>query len=85
MFYAILKDELSCKNGFEGAKKLLKEKQKLQLYNQFDVFICAINVLKHGEGRSYEMLLSKFESLPFKIKMKGEFFLMRVTFPKLIH
>lgn len=74
MFDAILQDELNCRNGFEGAKKILKEKQKLELHDRFDYFIGAINVLKHGEGRSYDTLLSKIELLPFRIKLKGENF-----------
>jgi hypothetical protein len=74
MFDAILQDQLSCRNGFEGAKKMLKEKQNLKLHNRFDDFICAINVLKHGEGRSYDALLSKSELLPFRIKLQGENF-----------
>ncbi|MEO8236069.1 MAG: hypothetical protein ABI549_11690 [Flavobacterium sp.] len=74
MFDAILQDELTCRNGFEGAKTILKEKQKLELHDSFDYFISAINVLKHGEGRSYNNLLSKIELLPFRIKMKDENF-----------
>jgi hypothetical protein len=74
MFDAILQDQLSCKNGFEGAKKILKEKQNLKLHERFEEFICAINVLKHGEGRSYDTLVSKSEFLPFKIKLKKENF-----------
>ncbi|WP_417940780.1 hypothetical protein [Flavobacterium sp. RS13.1] len=74
MFDAILQDELSCRNGFEGAKKRLKEKQKLELHDRFEDFICAINVLKHGEGRSYHTLESKYANLPFKIKLKGQSF-----------
>ena len=74
MFEAALQDQLSCRNGFEGAKNILKEKQNLKLHNRFDEFICAINVLKHGKGRSYDALLSKSEILPFKIKLQGENF-----------
>ncbi len=74
MFDAILQDQLKCRNGFEGAKNILKEKKKLELQNRFDEFICAINVLKHGEGRSYDALVSKAELLPFKIKLRGENF-----------
>jgi len=74
MFDAILQDQLSCRNGFEGAKKILKEKQNIKLHDRFDDFICAINVLKHGQGRSYDTLLSKSELLPFRIKLRGENF-----------
>ena len=74
MFDAILQDEFTYRNGFEGAKKILKEKQKIELHDRFDYFISAINVLKHGEGRSYDNLLSKIELLPFRIKTKDENF-----------
>ena len=72
IFEAVLQDQLSCKNGFEGAKKILKEKNNLELYERFNQFICAINVLKHGKGRSYDALLSTTDLLPFKIKSPGE-------------
>jgi len=74
IFDAILQDHLSCRNGFEGAKKILNEKENFELLNRFDEFICAINVLKHGKGRSYETLVPKYEILPFKIKLPGEDF-----------
>jgi hypothetical protein len=74
MFDAILQDELSCRNGFETAKKKLKERRKLELHDRFEDYIYAINVLKHGEGRSYDVLLSKHTHLPFKIKLKGQKF-----------
>lgn len=74
MFDSILQDQLSCRNGFESAKKILKEKQNLELHDRFDEFICAINVLKHGQGKSYDALLSKSELLPFRIKLREENF-----------
>ncbi len=73
LFDSILQNQLSCRNGFEGAKKILK-KQNIELHDRFDEFICAINVLKHGEGRSYDTLVSKAELLPFRIKLPGENF-----------
>ncbi len=72
MFDAILQAQLSCRNGFKSAINILKEKQSLKLHDRFDEFICAINVLKHGEGPSYETLLLKSELLPFRIKLRGE-------------
>lgn len=72
MFDAVLQDQLSCRNGFESAKKVLKEKDNLKLHDRFDQFICAINVLKHGKGRSYDTLSLKSYSLPFRIKLAEE-------------
>ena len=37
-------------------------------------FRLAVNVLKHGEGRSYEKLLDRQALLPFAIKGRGEAF-----------
>lgn len=74
VFDAVLQDQLGCPNGFEAARKLLKEKHKEGLLDRFDKFICAVNVLKHGEGRSYNALVSKSSLLPFRIKLPGEHF-----------
>lgn len=74
LFESILQDGLACNNGFEEAKKILKQSGNNDLNNRFEDFICAINVLKHGRGRSYETLVAKSSMLPFKIKMPGEDF-----------
>lgn len=74
LFDSILQEGLSCRNGFEEAKKVLAQKGKAELQSRFDNFICAINVLKHGRGRSYDILVSKSEFLPFKIKLPDENF-----------
>lgn len=68
LFESILQKQLSCSNGFQEAKKLLKQYHQLELCNRFDDFICAINVLKHGHGSSYEILISKSYPLPFVVK-----------------
>jgi hypothetical protein len=74
LFDAILQDKLHCRKGFEGAKKILLKKGLDELHNRFEQFICAINVLKHGKGKSYDALISKPEALPFRIKLPGEYF-----------
>lgn len=73
-FDSILQDGLSCRNGFEEAKKILIKKGLVELHGRFDDFVCAINVLKHGRGRSYDTLVVKSESLPFRIKLPDENF-----------
>lgn len=70
MFNAISQDQLPSRIGFEGAKIILNEKQNVELYGRFAQFICAINVLKYAGGRSYDALVSKFELLPFGIKLQ---------------
>ena len=74
LFDSILQEGLSCRNGFEEAKKTLIQTGKVELHNRFDDFVCAINVLKHGRGRSYNALVSKFKTLPFRIKFPDEDF-----------
>ena len=74
LFDSILQDGLSCRNGFGGAKKTLLKIGKIELNDRFDNFVCAINVLKHGQGRSYNTLVSKYKLLPFRIKLPGENF-----------
>lgn len=41
---------------------------------RFNDFKDAINVLKHGEGRSYDRLLKRRDVLPFKIRGRNEAF-----------
>lgn len=72
LFESILQDGLKCKNGFEEAKNILKKSGKYHLKIRFEDFICAINVLKHGKGQSYNKLVAKTSTLSFKIKMPGE-------------
>lgn len=84
MFNAISQDQLPSRIGFEGAKNIIKEKQNVELYDRFDEFIRAINVLKHGEGRSYDALMSKSELLPFGIKLREENFFDEGDFSEIV-
>jgi hypothetical protein len=68
LFESILQDRLGCQDGFLEASKLLDEKNETQLKEKLSVFQMAINVLKHGRGRSYNALVAKADSLPFKVK-----------------
>jgi len=54
-----------CRASFTGAQDLKERFVNLRL---------AINVLKHGEGRSYTDLLEKAAALPFRIKQPTENF-----------
>ena len=74
LFDSILQEGLSYRNGFEKVKKTLIQIGKVELHDRFDDFICAINILKHGQGRSYDTLVTKSGSLPFRIKLPGENF-----------
>lgn len=74
LFESVLQSRLNCKNGFKEAKKILIESGNMDLNNYFEDFISAINVLKHGKGRSYDKLIKKISLLPFRIKLPDEDF-----------
>lgn len=74
LFDSTLQMGLKCRNGFAEAKNILLKIGKNELVDRFDCFIAAINVLKHGEGKSYDSLIGKLNSLPFRIKLPDENF-----------
>lgn len=74
IFEANLQDGLGCKNGFDGAKKILDAQGELDMKECFNDLCLAINVLKHGRGPSYHALVAKAQTLPFRIKLPGESF-----------
>jgi len=74
MFEANLQDGLGCSNGFSSAKKILNDEGELDTKERFDNLCMAINVLKHGRGRSYDALVAKANSLTFRIKLPEESF-----------
>lgn len=74
MFDAILQEELKCADGFREATDLLDVNGNTTLKEQFSDLQLAVNVLKHGKGRSYEALVLKAASLPFIVKLPDEMF-----------
>lgn len=74
IFEANLQEGLSCSNGFGEAKNILEAERELDLKECFDDLFLAVNVLKHGRGRSYDALVAKAEVLPFRIKLPDESF-----------
>jgi hypothetical protein len=72
IFEANLQDILGGKDGFEEARKVLLRENERGLEKCFVQLIAAINVLKHGRGRSYDSLLLEIDSLPFRVKKPGE-------------
>ena len=74
LFEASLQDGLNCRNGFGEAAKVLDDEGEQDLKERFDDLFLAINVLKHGRGRSYDALIAKVKSLPFRVKLPGESF-----------
>lgn len=74
IFDAIIQEQLQCADGFRGAAELLGANGNTLLKEQFSDLILAINVLKHGKGRSYDALVQKSASLPFRVKQPDETF-----------
>jgi len=74
MFEAALQDALECEDGFGEALRMIEGAGDDDLARQFRDVQLAINVLKHGRGRSYEALLHRREDLPFRIKAHDESF-----------
>ena len=75
MFDAVLQDRLQCEGGgFRAAEQLLEERGEVALNERFRDLQLAINVLKHGRGRSYDALVKKASALPFRVKLPDEDF-----------
>lgn len=74
LFEASLQGELQCRNGFKKAKSILENEKKLDLKRSFDDLYLAVNVLKHGHGESYDLLVARAGDLPFKVKLPGQLF-----------
>lgn len=72
LFEAMLQDGLECSDGFREANEILEGEGETALKELFVDLQLAINVLKHGPGRSYEALIAKADRLPFRIKRPGE-------------
>lgn len=58
-YEALLQERLECQNGFEEAKRILKENEDNLLLEKFIELQLVVNILKHGKGRSYNQLINK--------------------------
>ena len=74
IFEAHLQDNLDCEKGFFEAKKILNEAGENEIKECFNNLTLAINVLKHGKGKSYDSLVERADELPFRVKMPDEYF-----------
>jgi hypothetical protein len=74
LFESIVQDRLKCLDGFAAVRECLESASEVDLANRFSLFVYAINVLKHGHGRSYDALIDMGKNLPFRIKRPGEDF-----------
>jgi hypothetical protein len=74
VFEAQLQDGLKCTDGFREASAILDAEGETTLCEMFGDLILAINVLKHGRGRSYQTLVAKVCTLPFIVKQPDQNF-----------
>ncbi|MBB4597647.1 hypothetical protein [Xanthomonas arboricola] len=74
MFDAALQDALGCEDGFAEALTLIESAGKHELHARFKDVLLAVNVLKHGRGRSHVVLMARREGLPFRVRAEDEFF-----------
>ena len=74
MFEAALQNALGSESGFREAERLLESAGQPELRARFAGVQLAVNVLKHGRGRSHDDLLARRDALPFKVRAEGEFF-----------
>ena len=74
LFEAILQQRLNCRDGFDEVATILDGEGQGVLKEEFSDFQKAINVLKHGRGRSYDALVAKAANLSFKVKLPTEAF-----------
>jgi hypothetical protein len=74
IFDAILQEELDCKDGFRKAEDLLVAAGQCALKERFKDLQLAVNVLKHGRGRSYDTLVQRASVVPFRVKLPDQAF-----------
>jgi hypothetical protein len=72
LFESLLQSEMGWTEPFDRLKESLKLSDNAELAETFNDYRLAINVLKHGIGRSYRRLLAKASKLEFKVKPEEE-------------
>lgn len=73
-FEAMLQEHTGWADTYGELDKALRGGGRADLADRMNNYRLAVNVLKHGEGRSYDKLLARRASLPFPIKGRGEAF-----------
>ena len=76
VFEATLQQSIGWNDAFFELDKHLRSKSMIDLADRFRDYKDAINVLKHGEGRSYEKLLARKAQLEFSVKDRGQAFFL---------
>lgn len=72
LFESLLQDSMSWNKPFDDLQAFLKKQQEDALARNIENYFLAINVLKHGEGRSYDTLLQRIDELDFTVKAKEQ-------------
>jgi hypothetical protein len=72
LFEALLQDKLAWQDPFRDLDAYLKKHGRAQLASIIADYCLAINVLKHGEGRSYDQLIVRRNSLEFTVGTRDE-------------
>jgi hypothetical protein len=72
LFESLLQTHLGWSQPFDRLLKYLRDHKKDELADTFDDYRLAINVVKHGKGRSYDELLSRGRQLEFEAKPQNE-------------
>lgn len=74
IFESLLQQSYGWKDAFPALDAHLRRHRRGELADRFLDFHDAVNVLKHGRGRSYEKLVAKSAKLPFAVKSPYEAF-----------
>lgn len=74
LFEAVLQDGLEVEHGFREADAVLAAHGDADLALRFRQYRLAVNVLKHGRGKSYDALAAGMSDLPFRMKGPDEAF-----------
>ena len=72
IFESMLQGRLQCADGFKEANGILAAHDAGDLADEFSDYQKAINVLKHGEGPSYDAMVRKGGSRYFRVLMPDE-------------
>ncbi len=74
MFEALLQSKLKWAQPFIQLDDYLRTRHKHELASVIADYRLAVNVLKHGEGRSHKELLARAGKLEFKVRADGDHF-----------
>jgi hypothetical protein len=74
MFEALLQSKLKWAQPFTELDDYLRAHDKHDLASAIVDYRLAVNVLKHGQGRSHQELLARADKLEFKVRADGDHF-----------